>query len=119
MSFLSSATKTELNNSKHQIQEASADVLKEFKSFLNDVEDLVQSTTTLTGEDLAKAKSQLKQRINTAKETIGEAGGNIFQQARRTANLTNHYVHEQPWTVIGTGAALSFLVGFLLASRRD
>jgi len=118
MSFLSSATKAQLNNSKHQVQESSADVLKEFKSFLNDVEDLVQSTSTLTGEDLAKAKTQLKHRISSAKETIGEASGNILQQARRTASITNHYVHEQPWTVLGTGVAVSFLLGFLLA-RRD
>lgn len=118
MSFLSSATKSELNSSKHQVQEASQDVLKEFKSFLNDVEGLVQSTASLTGDDLAKAKAQLNQRISTAKETIGEASGNIFKQARKTAAITNNYVHEQPWTVIGTGVALSFLLGFVLA-RRD
>ena len=118
MSFLSAATKSELNSSKQHVQESSVDALKEFKSFLNDVEDLFQSTTTLTGEDLAKAKIQLKQRINTAKESIGEASDNIFKQARKTAAITNHYVHEQPWTVIGTGVALSFLLGFVLA-RRD
>lgn len=117
MSFLSSATKSELNSSKHQVQQASTDVLKEFKSFLNDVEDLFQSTSSLTGEDLAKAKTQLKQRISTAKETIGDASGNVFKQARKTAALTNNYVHEQPWTIIGTSVALSFLVGFLLARR--
>lgn len=118
MSFLSSATKSELNSAKHQVQESSTDVLKEFKSFLNDVEDIFQSTASLTGEDLTKAKAQLKQRINSAKETVGEASGNVFAQARKTAAITNNYVHEQPWTVIGTGVALSFLVGFLLA-RRD
>lgn len=118
MSFLSSATKSELNSSKQQVQQASADVAKEFKSFLNDIEDLFQSTTSATGEDLVNAKAQLKQRISSAKEVIGDASSNVFQQARKTAALTNNYVHEQPWTVIGTGVALSFLVGFLLA-RRD
>ncbi|RZK20783.1 MAG: DUF883 domain-containing protein [Flavobacterium sp.] len=118
MSFLSSATKSELNSSKRQVQEASVDVLNEFKSFLNDVEDLVYSTSSLTGDDLVKAKRQLKQRISVAKDAIGDASGNILQQARKTAKVTNHYVHEQPWKVIGTGAAVSFLIGYLL-SRRD
>lgn len=118
MSFLSSATKSEFNSSKKQVQEASTDVLKEFKSFISDVEDLYQSTSSLTGEDLAKAKTQLKQRIRVAKDTIGDASGNVLKQARKTAAITNNYVHEQPWTVIGAGIAVSFLVGFLL-SRRD
>ncbi|GGY71912.1 hypothetical protein GCM10011613_16020 [Cellvibrio zantedeschiae] len=118
MSFLSAVTKSELKNSKHQAQQSSEDVLKEFKSFLSDVEDLFHSTTSATGDDLVKAKSQLKQRISTAKETIGDAGDNIFKQARKTAAITNTYVHDQPWKVIGTGIALSFLLGFVLA-RRD
>ena len=118
MSFLSSATKAELHSSKNKAQESATDVLKEFKSFLSDVEDLFQSTTSLTGDDLVKAKNQLKQRISVAKENIGDASGNVFKQARKTAAITNNYVHEQPWTVLGAGIAVSFLVGFLL-SRRD
>jgi ElaB/YqjD/DUF883 family membrane-anchored ribosome-binding protein len=117
MSFLSSATKSQLNSNKQQAQAASTDVLNEFKSFLSDVEDLFQQTTSLTGDDLAKAKTQLKQRISSAKENIGEASGNVFKQARKTATLTNNYVHDQPWTVIGAGVAVSFLVGFLLSRR--
>lgn len=118
MSFLSSVKKAELNSSKKQAKEASVDVLKEFKSFLYDVEDIFQSTASLTGDDLNKAKVQLKQRISSAKETIGEASDSVLKQARKTAAITNNYVHEQPWTVVGAGVALSFVVGFLLA-RRD
>lgn len=118
MSFLSAVKKTELKSAKKQIQHSSEDVLKEFKSFLNDMEDLFQTTASATGDDLVKAKSQFKQRIKSAKETIGDASDNIFQQARKTATVTNDYVHQQPWTVIGAGVALSFLLGFVL-SRRD
>ncbi len=118
MSFLSSVKKSELKSAKQQVQHSSEDVLNEFKSFLDDMEDLFQSTTSATGDDLVKAKSQLKQRIKSAKATIGDASDNIFQQARKTAAVTNTYVHQQPWTVIGAGVALSFLLGVVL-TRRD
>lgn len=117
MSFLSSAVKSDLNNSAHQIQDASSDIAKEFKKFVGDIEDLFKSSNALTGDELAKTKKQLDQRIKTARTSLNDASGNILQNARRTAALTNQYVHQQPWTVVGTGAALSFLLGYLLASR--
>jgi len=117
MSILSSALKSEINSSKNEIQDASADISKEFKNFLYDVEDLFKSSNSLTGDELAKAKEQLNQRIKKARATLDDASGNILQHARRTAALTNQYVHQQPWTVVGTSAALSFILGYLLASR--
>jgi len=107
-----------LVNGKDQVQQASVDISKEFKSFLCDIEDLFKETTSLTGDDLARAKVKLNQRIEEAKETAGVAGKTIAQQARRTAAATDAYVRERPWTVLGAGVALSFLVGYLL-SRRD
>jgi len=117
MSFLSSSAKADLNSGKHHLQAASKDVANEFKSFLSDMEDLFQSSTSLTGDDLNKAKAQFKKRLAQAKESIGDTGDTVLEQARKTATVTNNYVHEQPWAAIGAGAAISFLVGFLLARR--
>lgn len=110
---------TNSNNTHHineKPQKASA-ISNEFHSFLNDIEDLFKATTSLTGDDLARAKAKLSERIDAAKETAEELSENIVQRARKTADITNHYVHEQPWTVIGAGAAVSFLLGYLLARR--
>jgi ElaB/YqjD/DUF883 family membrane-anchored ribosome-binding protein len=117
MSIFSSAVKTELNSTKHDIQDASADISKEFKNFLSDVEDLFKSSTSLTGDDLNKAKEQLNQRIKKARATLDDASSDILQHARRTAALTNEYAHQQPWKVVGAGVAISFLLGYALASR--
>ena len=110
--------KSEFNNGKNQLQNASSDISKEFKSFLCDIENLIKETASLTGDDLVKAKAKIAQRIEMAKQSAGDVGGSLAQQARRTAEVTNQYVHDQPWTIIGAGAAITFLLGFLLA-RRD
>lgn len=90
---------------------------REFHSFIADVEDLVKATTSLTGEELSKAKTRLSERVAAAKESVGEMGGAISNRARMSAVATNTYVREQPWKAIGAGAAIGFLLGYVLARR--
>jgi ElaB/YqjD/DUF883 family membrane-anchored ribosome-binding protein len=89
----------------------------EFQHFLADIEDLVAQATSLTGDDLNRAKNTLNNRISAAKHSLEDMSDNLVQKARDGAVITNNYVHEQPWIAIGAGAAVGLLVGFL-ASRR-
>lgn len=89
----------------------------EFQNFIADVEDLVKETSTLTGEDLKRAKAKLSARLEGAKASAGEAGNAIAKRTRQAATVTNDYVHDQPWKAIGTGAVVGLLVGFILARR--
>jgi ElaB/YqjD/DUF883 family membrane-anchored ribosome-binding protein len=90
----------------------------EFRSLVADVEDLVQATGSLTGEELARAKQKLQARISAARDYVGDAATSIADRARNTAKSANNYVHEQPWQVIGITAAAGLLIGFLLGRRR-
>lgn len=93
-------------------------ISSEFKHFLSDIEDLVAQATSLTGEDLSKAKRSLSTRIDAAKHSLEDLGGNVAQRAKASAAATDEYVHQQPWVAIGAGAAIGLLVGYLI-SRRD
>lgn len=119
MTTLSNAFKSESKHNKDQLHASSHEVAREFKSFVHDVENLIKETTSLTGEDLARAKAKLSQRISSAKDTISDASGNIAAQARHSAKVADNYVHEKPWVAIGAGAALSFAIGFFLANRES
>lgn len=92
-------------------------VSEEFHNFIADVEDLVKDTTSLTGEDLTKAKEKLSARLASAKESLAEMSGTVVEHAKKTAKVTNTYVHEQPWKAIGIGATVGLLLGFALARR--
>ncbi len=89
----------------------------EFYNFLADIEDLFIATSTLTGDELVKAKAELSKRINTAKASMTDASHSIAEQAQKTATITNTYAHDKPWQVIGAGSAIGFLLGYLLARR--
>ncbi len=88
-----------------------------FRNLVSDIEDFITSTTSLTGEDLERAKQKLRAQVSAAKESLGELSDSVMDKARKTATVTNEYVHEQPWAAIGIGAAVGLLVGFVCARR--
>jgi len=92
-------------------------VPRELHNFLADIEDLIKATTSLTGEELVRARARLGERIAAAKQSARAMGGTIAHQARNTAAVTDSYVHKQPWTAIGLGSVLGVLLGFALARR--
>jgi ElaB/YqjD/DUF883 family membrane-anchored ribosome-binding protein len=100
------------------IDAALAAVTREFHSLVADIEDLVQATGALTGEELARAKLKLKARVSAARSYIGDVAGDMSDQARSTAKSADAYVRAQPWRVIGVTAAAALLIGFLLGRRR-
>jgi len=117
MSTQAETLKSTLITAGNEIKDATIDISKEFKTFISDIEVLIKESASLSGEDLEKAKSRISDRIQLAKTTLGEANRSLLQQARQTAEYTNQYVHEQPWTALGAGVALSFIFGLLVARR--
>ena len=90
----------------------------EFRNFLSDIEDLIKATTSMSGDDLARAKTALNARIVKAKQSVEKMGDDIAAQARHTAEVTNSYVHERPWQSMGIVAAVGILIGVALARRK-
>ncbi len=110
---------TNTASSTEVIREKSSDLAHEFRTFVHDVESLIRSSTDLSGEDLAKAKARINERITSAKKSLESIGGTIADRASKTATTANTYVHEQPWPVIGASAAVGFLAGYLLSRRSE
>ena len=105
----------DVSSSVKAVGDSSTALGNEFRNFVSDIEDLVKSSTSLTGDELAKAKEQIKSRIAEAKQTLGATGETVLARARRGVAATNDYVNEEPWKAIGMGAALGFVAGVLVA----
>lgn len=91
---------------------------REVHNVLSDIEHLIEQTTSITGDDLVRAKARLGERIVEARHALSEAGSAIAQATRRNADVVHRLAHERPWTMIGIGIALGGLFGFLLARSR-
>lgn len=92
-------------------------VSREFQNFIADIEDLIKATTTLSGDDLARATAKLSERVAAAKDSVTEMGDEIVTQTRNIAADTNNYVHKQPWEAVGAGMVVAFLLGLFFARR--
>ncbi|MBD9416977.1 DUF883 domain-containing protein [Pseudomonas sp. PDM16] len=96
---------------------AQSGVSRDFHNLLADIEDLLEEATSLTGEELIEARDRLNTRIAEARATAQDVSDSVVQRARQTATVANEYVHEQPWRALGTGIAIAFLLGFVIARR--
>ena len=96
---------------------AQSAVAREYHAFISDVEHLVSSATSMTGEDFARAKAKLSARISAARASVGRAGSSAADRARSGAKATDHYVRGQPWQAVGISAVAGLLIGFLLGRR--
>lgn len=90
-------------------------ISREFHNLLADIEDLIKETTSLSGDDLARARAKLNARIAAAKTSVEGMGDTVTHRARQTATVTNDFVHEQPWKAVGASAAVAFLMGMVVA----
>ena len=100
------------------VHEKAADVSRDFRNFVTDVEGLVKATAHLSGEELENAKAKLSERIIQAKKSAEVFSETMTERASRTAKVANDYVHEKPWPLIGASAAIGFLAGYLLVGRK-
>jgi ElaB/YqjD/DUF883 family membrane-anchored ribosome-binding protein len=102
------ATKTE---------QADAPDNSEFQKFVDDIEELIKETTTLTGDELTRASDKLRERIALAKLSTSVMGGVIAGQATKAAEATDEYVNAKPWSAVGISAVVGLVIGLLLARR--
>ncbi len=96
---------------------ARARLSTEMHGLLDEVDGLVRETASLTADELGRAKDRIGARLTAAKQSAQDMGDKLVKRARHGAEVTNTYVHERPWKAVGIGAAVAFLLGFVLSRR--
>jgi|HubBroStandDraft_4_1064222.scaffolds.fasta_scaffold05511_8 ElaB/YqjD/DUF883 family membrane-anchored ribosome-binding protein len=97
---------------------ARSGIAQEFQDFVADMEDLIEASTSLTGDELARAKAKLYARVAAARVFVEEIPATISDRARNSVRVADSYLRKQPWQAIGMSAAVGVLIGLLLG-RRD
>ena len=96
---------------------AKSGLAREYHDFLTDVEHLISSATSLTSDDLVRAKARLTAHIVSARASVVDAGSAAVERARSGAKATDQYVRAQPWQAVGISAVAGILIGFMLGRR--
>jgi ElaB/YqjD/DUF883 family membrane-anchored ribosome-binding protein len=68
-------------------------------------------------ELMTEAGSNLDGALNTTTSRLFDAGTRVSGSAQRAARVTDAYVRENPWKVLGVAAAVGALLAVLLTRR--
>ncbi|MDY0881411.1 YqjD family protein [Dongia soli] len=90
--------------------------MKEFRSLAASFDELLASGGAGT-EKLAQLRDQAAEKLKQAREVFGNFERGTLQRAKDVASKSDEYVHTNPWTAVGLGVGVGFLLG-LLVSRR-
>lgn len=98
------------NNSKGKMVE-------DFRTIVNDAEDLLHATAKVSGEGLSVARAKFSEKLRSAKTSLADAEQVVVDKTREAATATDAYVRGNPWTAVGVAAGIGLLIGFLASKR--
>ncbi|SDI73236.1 DUF883 family protein [Billgrantia gudaonensis] len=85
------------------------------------VEELVSATADDSRSNIKELRERAEQRLKDTRERLEARGERLYGEARDTvthqADACDRYVHENPWTSIGIGAAVGMVIGMLIGRR--
>ncbi|WP_249977150.1 DUF883 family protein [Vreelandella olivaria] len=99
-----------------------ADQLKEDLRHLSEtVEELVNATSKDASGEMRDLRERAERRLKDTRARLEAKGERLYDETRETLShqveCCDRYVHDNPWTSIGIGAAAGLIVGMLLGRR--
>lgn len=73
--------------------------------------------TQSNGTALESVTNKINEGIEKGRYTWAQVQEAVKTKSKVAVETTDHYVHENPWQVIGIAAGLGLIVGLLLAPR--
>ena len=89
----------------------------DLKAVISDAEELLQLTSSQTGEKVVELRARLGENLRSARYKLQDAEAAMRESAKAAAQATDVYVHENPWKSIGIAAGAGLLVGLLIGRR--
>lgn len=97
--------------------EAKEELVDNLRRVISDAEELLAATAGETDSKMAELRARARRNLAVARDKLADADAALRAGARRALNVTDDYVHDNPWSSIGAAAAIGMLVGVLLGRR--
>jgi len=95
---------TMMDRALHDFDRAKGRMAADFRTMINDSEDLLKAAASVSGEGFGAARSKFEERVKSAKAMLADAS-------------RSDYIRGNPWTAVGVAVAAGLLIGFLVAKR--
>ncbi|MDT8895750.1 DUF883 family protein [Halomonas sp. I1] len=102
-------------------REASQQLREDLNNLTQTVEELVNATADDSRNNVKELRERAEKSLKDTRARLEARGERVYHEARdnvtRQADACDRYVHDNPWTSIGIGAAVGVVVGMLLGRR--
>jgi ElaB/YqjD/DUF883 family membrane-anchored ribosome-binding protein len=96
---------------------AQEQLVSDIKSVISEAEEMLGATADQAGEKMTNLRERIKVRLADAKVRLVHAEEVLLAKTKATAQATDAFVHESPWTAVGIAAGVGLLVGMLISRR--
>jgi ElaB/YqjD/DUF883 family membrane-anchored ribosome-binding protein len=92
-------------------------LMSDLKLVITDAEELLKLTADEVGEKASEMRMRIQARMEQAKADLMMVQDMAVGKAKDAGKAADRYVHEQPWTAVGIGVGVGFLLGMLVSRR--
>jgi ElaB/YqjD/DUF883 family membrane-anchored ribosome-binding protein len=100
-----------------ETQDAKDSLIEDFKTVMNDAEELLKATSNQTGDKIGAARARAEESLREARRKLGEIERSLMDRTKAAAKATDHLVHENPWRSITVATAVGVMLGMLISRR--
>lgn len=105
------------SHGQHENMEARERLMADLKQAVQEAETWLRNAAAANSDDLGMVKAKFEDTLRTAKRDLLKLEDNMLARGKMAAQATDHYVHDNPWKSVATGAAIGVIVGLLIARR--
>jgi ElaB/YqjD/DUF883 family membrane-anchored ribosome-binding protein len=92
-------------------------LIDDFKTVMNDAEELLKATANQTGDKISAARARAEESLREARRKLGEIEGDLVGRTKAAAKATDQLVHDNPWQSVGIATAVGVMLGMLISRR--
>lgn len=92
-------------------------LMTDLRAVIADAEELLRSTAGEVGVSAAEARNRMTLRLQQAKDNLLQLQDAALVKARAAGHAADDYVHNHPWTAVGTAVGIGLVVGLLISRR--
>lgn len=89
----------------------------DLRRVLDDVQALLDQAAQASGQQAQDLRSRAAEQLHRARLRLGDLQHTLGERSRAAVHATDDWVHVHPWSALGIGAGVGFLIGLLVARR--
>lgn len=106
-----------MNDANATIKDSQMRLTQDFKTLINDAEELLRHASQGGGEGYNNARERLEKSLRTARREFDSREHALLDRARHAGRAAEEYMHRHPWESISVAAVMGLLMGIILARR--